>query len=911
MKKIAICFLLLAGMVTVQANDMDAMKCFNLGLASSMTPTKIKHFSQALKLNPSLVDAYEKRGLLYFFQEKYDRVIQDFKKYVELAPTKPDGYRMLGVGYLKNGIYQPAIRNFTRTINMEPDRAGAYANRAEAYRLTGKYEEAIRDASRAIEIWGDPRAMSDAYKTRARAYRKIGKKTEAFADNKEAFNLDPSRPSFWDKPQPVGPMYVMGLFILNGIIFFFVFELKLQPLKFDITGRIRILNSKLLPPQSSDTISRKRLHAFYSEIPQKRITTVTAGAGYGKTTLIAHTGNHLNLNTIWYHLDKSDRDFAIFINYLVAGIQKYHPKFGIETCRRLSRTHFLSLKQEAVLAIFASELEKTVKENIIIVLDDYHMIQDSREIKETIEYFLKHFPQTVHMVIISRNDINLPLSRLRASRKVVDITKEDLEFTSGEIEQLYSQLFGIPLNQDCLGILHQKTAGWISGLILFYHSLKEKKPSEIETLLSSLNGSPKIIYSYLEENVYDMLTDEKKEFLIKTAIFPRMNPDFCDHFLNIHNSRDILKDLEQNHLFTFSIDEEDQWYAYHHLFQEFLQRKLRSKLGLRAMLELYRNASLLLENNGKNEALPSLCFKAETFQKTCNLLSGINLETGNESMLWQKYNRTMIRVAASDLSKKRPQKSPPGLKVHFFGRLRVFQGGVEIPDSRWKSKKAQMIFKYLIYSRPKGYLKKDVLMELLWPEEDPKKTVKRLHVALASLRKTLEPEISRRTPSAYIIRSGDGYRIDIGDDGWIDIENFKAELKLAGEHQNSEMSIVHYLNAVSIYQGDFLEEDLYISWCDEERDRFRGEYLQLLEGIIEYYHFEKDYKKCIGYVKKYLQVDKFAEDVYQLLMTYYSKIGNKSAVVRTFKKCKESITKGLDCPLSKETETLYQNLVSK
>ena len=85
----------------------------------------------------------------------------------------------------------------------------------------------------------------------------------------------------------------------------------------------------------------------------------------------------------------------------------------------------------------------------------------------------------------------------------------------------------------------------MSGLILFYHSLKGKESSAIETLLSNLNGSPRIIYSYLEENVYDMLTDEKKEFLIKTSIFPRLNPDFCDHFLNINNSRDILKDLEQ------------------------------------------------------------------------------------------------------------------------------------------------------------------------------------------------------------------------------------------------------------------------------------------------------------------------------------------------------------------------------
>ncbi|MBW2193027.1 MAG: bacterial transcriptional activator domain-containing protein [Deltaproteobacteria bacterium] len=202
-------------------------------------------------------------------------------------------------------------------------------------------------------------------------------------------------------------------------------------------------------------------------------------------------------------------------------------------------------------------------------------------------------------------------------------------------------------------------------------------------------------------------------------------------------------------------------------------------------------------------------------------------------------------------------------------------------------------------------------MELLWPEDDPGKTVKRLHVALASLRRTLEPDIRRGTPSAYIIRSGDAYRIAIGNGGRVDIEGFIDELKFAREEKDPEKAIEHYLNAASTYRGDFLEEDLYTPWCEEERERFRGEYLQLLEGLIEFYDDKKDYKKCIVYAKKYLTVDKYAEDVYQVLMTYYSRIGNKAMVSRTFNKCKDLITAELDCPLSEETEDLYQRLVSR
>jgi DNA-binding SARP family transcriptional activator len=161
-----------------------------------------------------------------------------------------------------------------------------------------------------------------------------------------------------------------------------------------------------------------------------------------------------------------------------------------------------------------------------------------------------------------------------------------------------------------------------------------------------------------------------------------------------------------------------------------------------------------------------------------------------------------------------------------FGKFRVFQGDREIPDKRWKSKKAQMIFKYFLFSRQKSYLKKDVLMELLWPEDDPVKTAKRFHVALASLRKTLEPELYRGTPSAYILRSGDAYLINIGNEGWVDIENFKNELKLAKNTIDSEEAIEHFIKAEADYGGDFLEEDLYVQWCDEERERLKEEYLQ-------------------------------------------------------------------------------------
>ena len=107
-----------------------------------------------------------------------------------------------------------------------------------------------------------------------------------------------------------------------------------------------------------------------------------------------------------------------------------------------------------------------------------------------------------------------------------------------------------------------------------------------------------------------------------------------------------------------------------------------------------------------------------------------------------------------------------------------------------------------------------------------------------------------RIPSAYITRSGDAYQIDVGDEGSVDIEDFREELKLARGEQNPEMAFQHYLKAVAIYQGDFLEEDLYVPWCDEEREILKGEYLRLLEGIIENYKVNREYKKMYRLCRK-------------------------------------------------------------
>jgi tetratricopeptide (TPR) repeat protein len=232
MSRIPVYLVTLLLLYTLPVHADEAMDYFNLARKGSVTRKKIELFTKALELNPKLAAAYEQRGLLYYFQGKYDKVIQDYQTYLDLAPEKAQAYRMLGLGYLKTGQYEPAIANFTRAIELEPQHPAGYAYRAEANLQRGKDEEAIRDSTAAVKLRGDMRAKSEAYKTRARAYRKLGLMDLAYADTRSAWESDP-RWSYWVRYwykyaslEELSGAGLVGIIVLALVL---VFGLRIKP----------------------------------------------------------------------------------------------------------------------------------------------------------------------------------------------------------------------------------------------------------------------------------------------------------------------------------------------------------------------------------------------------------------------------------------------------------------------------------------------------------------------------------------------------------------------------------------------------------------------------------------------------------------------------------------------------------
>ncbi len=191
MKKTLIVAVIYLLLIASSAWSQDAMHFYELGIKSTMMNKKIHYFTKALELNPKLSAAYEKRGMLYYFQRKYTETIADFRKVVDLHPTESEAYRMLGLAYMKRGDHDKAIAHFTRAIELDSKLASAYSHRAEAYLLKGMAEEAVKDATNAIALRGAEPIIGRAYTIRSKAYRKLGQEGLAEADFNKAYILDP------------------------------------------------------------------------------------------------------------------------------------------------------------------------------------------------------------------------------------------------------------------------------------------------------------------------------------------------------------------------------------------------------------------------------------------------------------------------------------------------------------------------------------------------------------------------------------------------------------------------------------------------------------------------------------------------------------------------------------------------
>ena len=403
-----------------------------------------------------------------------------------------------------------------------------------------------------------------------------------------------------------------------------------------------ILQSKLIIPLFSDVVKRTRLNPVFSEIERKPITVVIAGAGYGKTTFIAQSVQSSQKKTVWLRLDRSDADPYTLFQYLIKGLQQYFADFGVGILAELSKVKNLKQEWERLAIDIVNELASLTNEEIRFVLDDYHLINDDLLLAEALQFLLNHLPRNLQVTFISREELGLPLSRYRAMRMLAEVGEKELSFTLDETEQVMQQLFGLSLSSSELENLHSRTRGWIAGLVLVYHGMKNKTPRLVDDERPHHHKSVRdFVSEYLEENIYRSLSEALKDFLKKTSILAYLSSDLCNALLEIDNAGDILNELATRRLFTSRPDAGQAYYIYHHLFKEFLQEQCRQELSKQEYEVLQSRAAELWEKEGENEEALKHFLAANQHRKALAVLDQISkhlLKSGRLHQLDSYFN---------------------------------------------------------------------------------------------------------------------------------------------------------------------------------------------------------------------------------------------------------------------------------
>ena len=323
----------------------------------------------------------------------------------------------------------------------------------------------------------------------------------------------------------------------------------------------------------------------------RKLTLVSAPAGYGKTTLIADWLRLAAAKTAWLSLDESDNDPTRFLSYLVAALERVSEHLGDDSRAMLQAPQPPPF--EAILTALLNEIA-TLAPPFILVLDDYHTIH-TPTIHQQVSFLLEHQPTQLHLVILTREDPPLPLSRLRAGGQMVEIREDDLRFSLEECTEFLQRLMALDLSNESVSALERRTEGWIAGLQLAALSLQGRP--DAEAFIRAFTGSSRFVMDYLIDEVFWRQSADVQGFLLQTSILDRLSGPLCDTVMGRSGSQKVLEALEQANLFIFPLDPTRQWYRYHRLFAELLRHRLQLQEGHPEVL-LHQRASQWLEEHG-------------------------------------------------------------------------------------------------------------------------------------------------------------------------------------------------------------------------------------------------------------------------------------------------------------------------
>jgi len=384
----------------------------------------------------------------------------------------------------------------------------------------------------------------------------------------------------------------------------------------------RAITKILLPSKRTNLLHRPRLVNFLHEQIDRKLLLVSASAGYGKTSLLIDFAHETRLPVCWYSLDASDADPKTFLQSIAASLRHTFPDFGTRTLGLLDNIS-LAREVEVIVGALVTEIYENIPGYFVLVLDDYHAVEESEVVNRIFDTFLRLLPENAHLILASRTlPSKLRLTRLTAQQEIAGLGVNDLRFTAEEIRAFVKQNYQTDLSDAQTEELAETSEGWITGILLTTHTLWRGLFQD----LVRLQGPHSHVFNYLASEVFAQQSPALQQFLLATSILDDLAPEVCDAFLETHNSSEMLRLIEQKNLFIVRLEQEDAWYRYHHLFQEFLQSRLR-EAGPERWRDLNRRAAKLYAARRVPDRAIAHYLKAQLFDDAARAIESIARET--------------------------------------------------------------------------------------------------------------------------------------------------------------------------------------------------------------------------------------------------------------------------------------------
>jgi LuxR family transcriptional regulator, maltose regulon positive regulatory protein len=288
---------------------------------------------------------------------------------------------------------------------------------------------------------------------------------------------------------------------------------------------------------------------------------------------------------MWLSLDENDSDVMLFIRYLVAAIHSHFPGTCTETLELVQAIN------EPPMVLFANTLSNEIDrlpKDFILVLDDYSSLR-GQAVHNFLSAILLHSPRTMHLVVITRTSPPLPLSSLRVRGEVNEIRGKDLRFSRQDTANYMRKMLPTTLNENALALIEQHTDGWIALLKLV--ALSMRSVEDPDRFLASLSGADTDIAGYMINEVLLQQPPAIQKFLLKTSILDRFSVDLCQAVVGRDdpeiNVIGCLEWVENANLFIIPLDNQHEWFRYHHMFRDLLQRRLLEQPDQMSTLHLH------------------------------------------------------------------------------------------------------------------------------------------------------------------------------------------------------------------------------------------------------------------------------------------------------------------------------------